>query len=111
MPCKEVQKQIHELFNSYLGYSIEKMIELMRGAISSAERNECPPWLGAHAWMTLGIVQGSGQGDLSRAREAFDRALALDFDVPLDAQLATEGLKQVFEEARAAARNRRAPKP
>jgi hypothetical protein len=62
----------------------------------------CPSWLLAWTWMYLGIVRGSSAAGLDGARDAFDRALALDPEVVLDAALATPEVRNAFDDARSA---------
>ena len=66
--------------------------------------DKCSPQTLARGWMYVGIVRGSARGETAGAREAFEKALALDPRVELDDALATPNTQATFKASKAASR-------
>ena len=75
--------------------------EAMLVAIVEACGDRCSHEVLAKAWMYVGIVRGSGRGDLAAAREAFLNAVTLDPHVELDELIASPPTREVWRETSA----------
>jgi hypothetical protein len=89
-------KKIDEAINEhYLATDFDKAEAVLTGTINACG-DKCSPGVIAKAWMYVGIVRGSGKNDQSGAKDAFQKALALDPSVKLDTQLATPETQKTF---------------
>jgi hypothetical protein len=89
-------KKIDEAINQhYLATDFDKAEAVLTGTINACG-DKCSPGVIAKAWMYVGIVRGSGKNDQNSAKEAFQKALALDPNVKLDTQLATPDTQTTF---------------
>jgi hypothetical protein len=89
-------KKIDEAINEhYLATDFDKAEAVLTGTINACG-DKCSPAVIAKAWMYVGIVRGSGKNDQSGAKDAFQKALALDPSVKLDTQLATPETQTTF---------------
>jgi hypothetical protein len=92
------EKKIHEAIDQrYLATQFDEAEALLIGIITACE-DKCSPRVLGRAWMYVGIVRGSGKGNLAGAKEAFGRAVALDPGVRLDVALATVPTQNAFQE-------------
>jgi hypothetical protein len=92
-------RKIDEAVNQqYLATNFEKAEGVLLGTIKACE-DKCSPATLAKAWMYVGIVRGSGKGDLKGAQEAFAQAIAINPEVALDAALATPETQKAFQDA------------
>ena len=73
--------------------------------------DDCSGRVKAEAWMYVGIMGGSGNGNVTWAREVFRYALRLYPELFLDESLATPDTKQAINEEKAALAPRSAPAP
>lgn len=91
-------KKIDEAINEhYLATDFDKAESVLTGTINACG-DKCSPPVIAKAWMYVGIVRGSGKNDQAGAKEAFQKALASDGAVKLDAQLATPETQKTFND-------------
>ena len=82
-------KKIDEAINEhYLATDFDKAEQVLTGTINACG-DKCSPAVLGKAWMYVGIVRGSGKNDQASAKDAFQKALALDPSTKLDVQLAT----------------------
>lgn len=89
-------KKIDEAINQhYLATDFDKAEAVLTGTINACG-DKCSPGVIAKAWMYVGIVRGSGKNDQNGAKDAFQKALALDPNVKLDTQLATPDTQTTF---------------
>ena len=89
-------KKIDEAINEhYLATDFDKAEAVLTGTINACA-DKCSPGVIAKAWMYVGIVRGSGKNDQNGAKDAFQKALALDPSVKLDTQLATPETQATF---------------
>jgi hypothetical protein len=96
---KAANKKIDEAINThYLGTDFQKAIGVLEGTVEACGER-CSNAVLARAYMYIGIVKGAGLQDQEGAQEAFATALALDPNVTLDKDLATDELVQLFESA------------
>lgn len=94
---KAANKKIDEAINThYLGTDFQKAIGVLEGTVEACGEKCSNPVL-ARAYMYIGIVKGAGMQDTAGAQEAFATALALDPEVTLDKDLATDELIELFE--------------
>jgi hypothetical protein len=97
------EKKIEEAVNNlYLAGEMRDAEAQLKG-VYVACGDDCSPRVKAKAWMYIGIVWGSGNNDLKKARKAFHYALELDPATRLDVSLATPETKKVFDEEKSAA--------
>ncbi len=90
-------KKIDEAINEhYLATDFEKAESVLTGTITACAE-KCSPAVLGRAWMYVGIVRGSGKNDQAGAKEAFQKAFAIDPTVKLDTQLATPETQKTFE--------------
>lgn len=102
--CTRVHQRISEVIDSsYLSRSFESMLKEFERLDRAATERKCPAWLSAEIWMYAGIVYGSGLYDFAKAKAAFARAIALDLDVQLDADLCLPAVVRLFDNLVAAA--------
>ncbi len=89
-------KKIDEAINEhYLATDFDKAEAVLTGTINACG-DKCSPGVLAKAWMYVGIVRGSGKNDQNGAKDAFQKALAIDPNVKLDTQLATPETQTTF---------------
>jgi hypothetical protein len=89
-------KKIDEAINEhYLATDFDKAEAVLTGTINACG-DKCSPGVIAKAWMYVGIVRGSGKNDQNGAKDAFQKALAIDPNVKLDTQLATPETQTTF---------------
>jgi hypothetical protein len=94
---KAANKKIDEAINThYLGTDFQKAIGVLEGTVEACGE-KCSSAVLARAYMYIGIVRGAGLQDKAGAEEAFATALALDPNVTLDKDLATDELVELFE--------------
>ncbi len=92
-------KKIDEAINvHYLSTDFDKAEGVLTGTVNACA-DKCSPQVIAKAWMYVGIVRGSGKNDQAGAKDAFQKALAADPNVKLDAAIATPETQQTFENA------------
>jgi hypothetical protein len=92
-------KKIDEAINThYLSTDFDKAEGVLTGTVNACA-DKCSPQVIAKAWMYVGIVRGSGKNDQAGAKEAFQKALAADPNVKLDAAIATAETQKTFENA------------
>lgn len=92
-------KKIDEAINNhYLATEFDKAEGVLTGTINACG-DKCSPQVIGKAWMYVGIVRGSGKNDLAGAKEAFQKAIAADPGVKLDAALATPETQKAFQDA------------
>jgi len=92
-------KKIDEAINEhYLATDFEKAEGVLTGTVQACG-DKCSPQVIARAWMYVGIVRGSGKNDQAGAKEAFQKAIATDPQVKLDAALATPETQKTFDGA------------
>jgi hypothetical protein len=92
-------KKIDEAINiHYLSTDFDKAEGVLIGTVNACG-DKCSPQVIARAWMYVGIVRGSGKNDQAGARDAFQKALAADPNVALDAAIATPETQKTFENA------------
>jgi len=89
------QKIDEAINNHYLMMDLDKAEDLLVGTVSACE-DKCSPGTKAKVWMYVGIVRGSGKQDQAGAADAFAQAKALDPNVALDNDLASEETKSTF---------------
>jgi hypothetical protein len=90
-------KKIDEAINEhYLATDFDKAEGVLTGTIQACA-DKCSPQVLGRAWMYVGIVRGSGKNDQAGAREAFQKAIASDPQVKLDAALATPETQKTFD--------------
>jgi hypothetical protein len=90
-------KKIDEAVNEhYLATDFDKAEGILTGTVAACGE-KCSPQVIARAWMYVGIVRGSGRNDQAGAKEAFQKAIAADPQVKLDAALATPETQKTFE--------------
>ena len=77
--------------------------ESQLAGILKACQDKCSSPVKARIWMYIGIVRGTGKKDQKTAREAFEAALALDPQVPLDRPIADAQTRETFDQAAEAA--------
>lgn len=95
-------QQIDNAINThYASADLDKAEQALMAILESCG-NSCDATVTSRAWMYIGIVRGSGRDDVSGAGTAFARAKALNPSVTLDELFATDLVKKVFEETRAA---------
>jgi len=91
-------KKIDEAINEhYLATDFAKAEQVLTGTVNACG-DKCSPPVIAKAWMYVGIVRGSGKNDQAGAKEAFQKALALDPATKLDVQLATPETQKTFND-------------
>ena len=91
-------KKIDEAINAhYLATDFDKAEQVLTGTVTACG-DKCSPPVIAKAWMYVGIVRGSGKNDQAGAKDAFQKALALDQAVKLDVQLATPETQKTFND-------------
>jgi len=96
---KSANAKIDEAINvHYLSTNFEKAEGLLKGTLKACG-DRCSPAVMARAWMYIGIVRGAGTQNFDGASAAFAEALALDPNVKLDVDLATDEVRDLFEEA------------
>lgn len=94
---KAANKKIDEAINThYLGTDFQKAVAVLEGTVEACGEKCSNPVL-ARAYMYIGIVKGAGMQDTAGAEEAFATALALDPNVTLDKDLATDELVAIFD--------------
>lgn len=104
-------KKIDEAINEhYLATDFDKAEGVLTGTIQACG-DKCSPQVIARAWMYVGIVRGSGKNDQAGAREAFQKAIATDPQVKLDAALATPETQKTFESSGGAGGAAPTPEP
>jgi hypothetical protein len=92
-------KKIDEAINEhYLATDFDKAEGVLTGTVTACA-DKCSPQVIARAWMYVGIVRGSGKNDLTGAKDAFQKAIAADPQVKLDAALATPETQKAFDGA------------
>jgi hypothetical protein len=92
-------KKIDEAVNEhYLATNFDKAEGVLTGTIQACGE-KCSPQVLARAWMYVGIVRGSGKNDQGGAKDAFQKAIAADPKVKLDAALATPETQKSFNDA------------
>jgi len=90
-------KKIDEAINEhYLATDFEKAEGVLTATVQACG-DKCSPQVIARAWMYVGIVRGSGKNDQAGAKEAFQKAIASDPQVKLDAALATPETQKTFD--------------
>jgi len=90
-------KKIDEAINEhYLATDFDKAEGVLTGTVQACG-DKCSPQVIARAWMYVGIVRGSGKNDQAGAKEAFQKAIASDPQVKLDAALATPETQKTFD--------------
>lgn len=90
-------KKIDEAINvHYFSTDFDKAEGVLTGTINACG-DKCSPQVIARAWMYVGIVRGSGKNDQAGAREAFQKAVAADPNVTLDAAIATPETQRTFD--------------
>ncbi len=93
-------QKIEEAFNEhYLATDFDKAQSLLLGVIKACA-DKCSNAVLAKAWMSVGLVRGSGLEDQRGAKEAFVKALELDPKATLDEALATPATKATFAAAK-----------
>lgn len=91
-------KKIDEAINEhYLATDFDKAEQVLTGTINACG-DKCSPAVLGKAWMYVGIVRGSGKNDQAGAKDAFQKALALDPSTKLDVQLATPETQKTFND-------------
>lgn len=96
-------KSIREAIDThYLATHFDKAEAVLTSAIQTCGKG-CSPRVLARVWMYLGLIRGSGKNDLVGAKQAFERAVAIDPAVELDAQMATPETQKAFQDAGGAA--------
>jgi hypothetical protein len=95
----QANRKIREAIDShYLATDFDKAEALLIGTIDAC-KDKCSPQVVAKAWMYVGIVRGSGKANVAGAKQAFERAVALDRSVKLDLELATPDAQKAFQDA------------
>jgi hypothetical protein len=93
---KSANAKIDEAINvHYLSTNFDKAEGLLLGTLKACGER-CSEQVKARAWMYVGIVRGAGKQDTEGAAAAFSEAVALDPDVKLDRDLATEEVQALF---------------
>jgi hypothetical protein len=91
-------KKIDEAINEhYLATDFDKAEQVLTGTVNACG-DKCSPAVLGKAWMYVGIVRGSGKNDQAGAKDAFQKALALDPATKLDVQLATPETQKTFND-------------
>src|SRR5687768_13640880 len=104
-------KKIDEAINEhYLATDFDKAEGVLTGTITACG-DKCSPQVIARAWMYVGIVRGSGKNDQGGAKEAFQKAIAVDPQVKLDGALATPDTQKTFEGVGGTAGSAPTPQP
>jgi hypothetical protein len=89
-------KKIDEAINvHYVSTDFEKAEGVLLGTINACG-DKCSPEVFGRAWMYVGIVRGSGKNNQPGAKEAFQKAVAADPNVKLDAVLSTPETQDTF---------------
>lgn len=97
---KAAEKKIQEaIFTHFLNTDFDAAEGLLLGTIRACA-DQCSPAIVARAWMYVGVVRGTGRGDLSGAEDAFGKALSADPKVDLDRQIANDPVKALFDKKR-----------
>ena len=100
---KAANDKIDQAINQhYLATEFDQAEALLLGTVQACA-DKCSNSVKAKAWMYVGVVRGSGKEDQAGALEAFQQAVALDPNVPLDEALATPATKQTFQQVSPAA--------
>ena len=90
-------KKIDEAINEhYLATDFDKAEGVLTGTVTACG-DKCSPGVLARAWMYVGIVRGSGKNDQAGAKDAFQKAIAIDPQVKLDTALATPDTQKTFD--------------
>jgi hypothetical protein len=94
-------KKIDEAINvHYLATEFDKAEAQLLGVIKACGK-DCSPNVIAKAYMYVGLVRGSGKQNMAAAREAFEKAKAVDAAITLDGALATPEVQAEFNKAKA----------
>lgn len=94
---KAASKKIEEaIYTNFLNTDFDAAEGLLLGTIRACE-DKCSPALLAKAWMYVGVVRGSGRNDMAGAKEAFTTALSTDPGIALDAEIANDQVKALWE--------------
>lgn len=110
-PEDQAARRITEAMDQhYLATRFDEALATLGEAIEDCEQKCSAPTV-ARLWMYVGLVNGSGRADQAAARQAFDRALALDRDVSLDERFSTEETERSFRDAGGKAPIEAAPTP
>lgn len=104
-------KKIDEAINEhYLATDFDKAEGVLTGTVTACG-DKCSPQVIARAWMYVGIVRGSGKNDQGGAKEAFQKAIAIDPQVKLDTALATPDTQKTFDGVGGAGGSATTPEP
>lgn len=93
---QKIEQAINE---HYLMTDFDQAQSLLLGVIKACG-DKCSDAVLAKAWMSVGLVRGSGLDDQRGAKEAFVKALELDPKATLDDALATPATKATFAAAK-----------
>jgi hypothetical protein len=92
---------VAESLNDFVEGKNAEALKKLEDTLKACAGTACEPGSRAQLLVTIGIVQGAGLKDLSKARLSFENAVREDAKVVPDRQFMTKDLNKIFVEAKA----------